>query len=70
LRYAICSIEIFDVFGKLMAIPRFARNEVNPNGAQRNEESRTINISHLPAGIYFIKMETKKGVITQKIIKY
>jgi hypothetical protein len=29
-----------------------------------------LDISHLKAGIYFIRMETKKGVITQKIIKY
>jgi hypothetical protein len=30
---------------------------------------KTINIAHLPAGIYFVKITTDRGTQTQKIIK-
>jgi hypothetical protein len=42
---------------------------VIPNEAQQNEESITINISALPAGIYFLKIETEEGTMVKKIIK-
>jgi len=29
-----------------------------------------INIFHLPAGIYFVKITTEKGIITEKIVKH
>jgi len=64
------SIEFFDVYGRRMEIPHCVRNDVIPSVAQRNEESRTLNISHLPNGIYFIKITTKKGMIVKKIVKY
>ena len=28
-----------------------------------------IDISHLPAGIYFVQITTEKGVVTKKIVK-
>jgi hypothetical protein len=30
---------------------------------------RSINVSHLPAGIYLVKIETDKGTVTEKIVK-
>jgi hypothetical protein len=52
--------EMYDVYGRMIVIP---------NEAQRNDESITINISRFPSGIYFLKIETEKGVVTKKIIK-
>jgi hypothetical protein len=54
------NVEIYDVYGRMIVIP---------NEAQRNEESITINISRLPAGIYLLKIETENETITKKIIK-
>jgi M6 family metalloprotease-like protein len=53
-------VEIFDVMGKSIVIP---------NGAQRNEESNTINISFLANGVYFLKIQTEQGTIVKKVIK-
>jgi hypothetical protein len=54
------NVEIYDVSGKRIVIP---------NGAQQNEESQTINISAFPAGIYFLRIQTEKGVVVKKVIK-
>ena len=50
-------IEIFDVFGRACNVLRVTCNE--------NE----INISHLPTGVYFLRITTKTGIVTKKIIK-
>jgi hypothetical protein len=68
-RLAVNGIEVFDVYGRSIEIPRFAKNDVIPNGAQQNEESITMNISHLSAGIYMIAIYTENGVIHKKIVK-
>jgi hypothetical protein len=36
---------------------------------QNGERIVGFDISHLTAGIYFIKIETDKGFITKKIVK-
>ena len=60
-------IEIFDVLGIM-----FQSFEFNVKSAEtKNQKHETIiNISHLPSGIYFIKITTEEGVITKKIVKY
>jgi hypothetical protein len=63
------NVEIFDVYGRKFEIPRFSRNDVIPNKAQQNEESQTINISHLPAGIYFLRIESGSQTSVCKIVK-
>jgi len=62
----VTDIEVFDVYGRKVEIPHFVRNDVIPSVAQRNAESRTISISHLPAGVYFVKIYTKENQITIK----
>jgi M6 family metalloprotease-like protein/uncharacterized repeat protein (TIGR02543 family) len=64
------NVEIYDVYGRKMEIPRFARTDVIPNGAQRNEESHTINIANFSAGIYLVRITTEKGTIIKKVVKY
>ena len=50
-------VEVFDVYGRKQShVSRVTRNEKN--------------ISELPAGIYFVKITTEKGVVTKKVIKY
>jgi len=78
------SVEVFDVFGRRIEIPHCVRNDgsnkakhdVIPNRHfttfsvnSRNEESHAINITHLPNGVYFIKITTEKGIINKKVIK-
>ena len=51
------SIEIFDLFGKTCNVSRVTCNE--------NE----MDISFLPAGIYFLRITTENGVIVRKVVK-
>ncbi|MCL2434756.1 MAG: T9SS type A sorting domain-containing protein [Lentimicrobiaceae bacterium] len=57
----ITNIEIFDIHGRNVG----ANLRVRPN----TEIEYKIDISHLPTGIYFIKITTKTNTQTQKIIK-
>jgi hypothetical protein len=34
-----------------------------------NTQQTALDISHLPAGIYFVQIKTEKGVVTKKIVK-
>jgi len=58
-QFSIESIEVFDVFGKNANIKFSSFGE-----------ARMANISHLPSGIYFIRITTERNVFTEKIIKY
>ncbi|MCL2289732.1 MAG: T9SS type A sorting domain-containing protein [Bacteroidetes bacterium] len=51
-------IEVFDVFGR----------KVNSEFNIQNSEFET-NISHLHAGIYFVRIKTDKGEVVRKIVK-
>ena len=53
----ISTIEILGVFGE------------NIERIYPNEKNKIIDISHLPSGIYFARIQTNEGVIMQKIIK-
>jgi hypothetical protein len=70
------NVEVYDVMGRRIEIPRFARNDVGDKfpsneleGWQPQADGVVLNISHLSAGIYFLKIETEKDTIVQKIIK-
>jgi len=55
----VTSYEIFDVMGrKLLTSP-----------LSLTSPETTLNLAHLPNGIYFLKITTENGVITKKIIK-
>jgi hypothetical protein len=50
------NIEIFDIYGRIVGAFPCGRPDIE------------INISHLPRGIYFIKIITEKEIISKKII--
>ena len=56
----ITSIEVFDVYG---------RKQKAESRKEKAEGNMEIDISHLPAGLYFVKIQTEAGEITKKIIK-
>jgi hypothetical protein len=53
------NIEIFDVFGRCVDIAH-----PTLRGGLRG-----LYISHLPSGIYFVRIQTDKGVVTRKVVK-
>jgi hypothetical protein len=58
------SVGIFDVMDKLVFF-------VETHGrASLRQPTSTINISHLPAGIYFVRIQTENGtMVTKKVVK-
>jgi len=57
-RNDIQSVEIFDVYSR----------NVLSHTAHRTPHT-SINIAHLPAGIYFVRITTEKGEVVKKIVK-
>ena len=54
-------IQIFDITGRLVG--------AYPCGRPNDNGTITINISHLPQGLYLLKINTNKGVVTKKVVK-
>jgi len=50
------NVEIVDIMGKIIYNSSFIINN-------------SINVSSLPQGIYFLKIETDKGIVTKKFVK-
>ena len=53
------NVEVFDIYGR----------KHEGTKARKDESTKEINISGLPAGIYFIKISTENGIFVEKIIK-
>jgi len=51
-------VEIYDIMGKKLSTVNYQLSTVN-----------SIDISQLPAGIYFVRITTEKGVVTKKVVK-
>jgi hypothetical protein len=52
-------VELVDIFGELV----FSRE------VYRNSDPVEIDISHLSAGIYFVKISFGNSIITERIVK-
>ena len=50
------NLAIYDIFGKVQKIENF-------------EKGKAIDISHLPVGVYFVKISTEVGDVTRKVLK-
>jgi hypothetical protein len=64
IRYPISDIAIYDVMGRTVGAygirPKIGKSDIGKS---------EINLSHLPAGIYFIRIQTDKGMVTRKVVK-
>ncbi|MCL2246215.1 MAG: leucine-rich repeat protein, partial [Lentimicrobiaceae bacterium] len=55
-------VEVFDVYGR-----KQTSHHASPH---TSHSSSLIDISHCSAGTYFLRITTKKGIVTKKIVKY
>jgi hypothetical protein len=67
--YETCDMryEIYDVYGR--EVSNLKSQISNHQGGKPQADGLVINISHLPAGIYFLRILTENGAVTKKIIK-
>jgi hypothetical protein len=56
--YRVVSIEVFDVYGRAITTQYSILNT-----------QYSIDISHLPVGVYFLKIQTENGVVMKKVVK-
>jgi len=57
-QFTINNVEVFDIYGKC-----------HPSRVTRHASHVTLNISHLPAGVYFVKISTEEGIVVKEVIK-
>ncbi|MCL2290990.1 MAG: T9SS type A sorting domain-containing protein [Bacteroidetes bacterium] len=55
-KFKVTSVEVFDVYGRKQKAESRKQNE--------------IDISELQTGIYFVRLQTEKGITTKKIVKH
>jgi len=60
------NVEIFDVYGRNVG-SKFPSK--NLEGWQPQADGVVLDISHFPAGIYFVKIHTESGMVTKKVVK-
>jgi hypothetical protein len=58
MRYEMCDITIYDVYGRKAQV----------SSLKSQVSNHQIDLSHLPVGVYFIKIDSDNGSITQKIV--
>jgi hypothetical protein len=66
----ITNVEIYDVMGRMVHTveTRLLRQAQQPI-ASLQDDTTTLDISCLPSGIYFVRIQTENGTVTRKIIK-
>lgn len=60
-------VEIFDKYGRNV-VAKFPSNLLERGQSQ--VDGVILNISHLPTGIYFVRIQTETDIVTKKVIKY
>jgi hypothetical protein len=65
--YRVQSIEIFDVMGK--CVGNVETRLIASLQSEIGQSEIAFDISHLPAGIYFLRITTENNVVTRKVVK-
>ncbi|ALA93723.1 subtilisin-like serine protease [Porphyromonas gingivalis AJW4] len=63
--------ELLDVHGKTLELFDFSGKDAGANASKPNGPAleRVINLSHLPAGVYFLRVKTNVGEVVKKVVK-
>jgi hypothetical protein len=66
LKFKVEGVEVFDIYGRNVGA-KFPSNKLE--GWQPQADGVVLDISHLSAGIYFIKIITEQGEVVKKVVK-
>jgi len=61
------NIEVFDIYGRKLLSHHLITS--SSNHLITSSSHHLINISHLPAGLYLVKITTEAGVVVKKVVK-
>jgi len=62
-------VEVFDVFGRKMLAEKQKTTLTVLQSYSLTNDGVVIDISHLPAGVYFVRIQTETGEIVRKVLK-
>ena len=67
----VTGIEVFDLMGRKVLSQKAegGRQNVEADNYPSLQSTTTLNLSHLPAGMYFVRITTEEGVVTKKVVK-
>ncbi|MCL1851045.1 MAG: T9SS type A sorting domain-containing protein [Bacteroidetes bacterium] len=70
----ITNVEVFDIYGRNVGVNLRVRSHTAENSPPfmegwQPQAAGVVNISHLPTGIYFVKITTEKGAQMLKVMK-
>ncbi|MCL2042192.1 MAG: T9SS type A sorting domain-containing protein [Bacteroidales bacterium] len=61
------NIEIFDIFGRnVLSVPVETHGRAS---LQQQQSTTIIDMSHLPSGMYFVRVATETGTVVRKVVK-
>jgi len=69
------NVEVFDVYGRKVSSHHLITSSSHhlitssSNHLITSSSNHLINISHLPAGTYFVKIMTEQGEVVRKVVK-
>jgi len=63
--YKLQMLSFFDIYGRTVG----ANLRVRPDNCESVRPQTTIDISHLPSGVYFVKIHTEAGEVVRKVVK-
>ena len=65
------NVEIFDIMGRKQKAEGRRQNEIlnSPLNLIQGSILNSIDISHLPTGIYFIRIHTEAGTVVRRVVK-
>jgi len=71
MRHATCDVKICDVFGRAVVVaPVETRHATSLQSHIAHRTSHIeMDISHLPSGMYFVRVTTETGAVVRKVVK-
>jgi hypothetical protein len=61
------NVEIFDMLGK--SVGNVETRLITSPQSETGQSGIALNISHLPSGVYFVKIKTENGIAVRKVVK-
>jgi hypothetical protein len=65
----ILSVEVCDMTGRAPSLRGAAIARYEATATKQSQSAQVIQVSHLPTGIYLLKIHTEQGVVTRKFVK-
>ena len=63
------NVEVFDIYGRKLLSNHLITSSSHHLITSHPAPRTSLNISHLPVGMYFVKISTDTGMVVKKVVK-